>query len=135
MTKSSDGATKRPGTKSTRTTSSINTIKWRRVLSPQSKNLYQVSDSGRVRRLLTSTGEYRELKPWTSGGPYQCVTLYKCTSGNPKKKVYVHRLVAQAFVPGWKDGYQVHHKIGPGANRAKDLEWVTTQYNRAQVSK
>ena len=43
---------------------------------------------------------------------------------------FVHRLVALAFVPGWREGLEVNHKNGDKTdNRADNLEWVTHSEN------
>ena len=47
-----------------------------------------------------------------------------------RPKYYVHRLVALAFVDGYKDGYHVNHINGIKTdNRASNLEWVTSAQN------
>jgi hypothetical protein len=76
------------------------------------------------------SGLYYEVKPWITGGPYAAVYIYgvKGATRN-RKKVYVHRLVAQHFVGGRKSGNVVHHKSGPGNNTKTQLEWVTPSEN------
>ena len=84
---------------------------------------YMVSNLGRVKnshtgRILTSQLHFRGYRViWLS---------YK---GEVKMK-FVHRLVATAFVPGWRKGLQVNHKNGVKTdNRAENLEWVTASEN------
>jgi hypothetical protein len=76
------------------------------------------------------SGLYYNVKPWITGGPYAAVYIYgvKGATRN-RKKVYVHRLVAQHFVGGRKSGNVVHHKSGPGNNTKTQLEWVTPSQN------
>lgn len=50
----------------------------------------------------------------------------------------VHRLVAKAFVPGYREGLVVNHKDENGMNNCADnLEWVTSyenhQYGTARI--
>lgn len=48
------------------------------------------------------------------------------------RKVYVHRQIALAFVPGAAEGLEVNHINGDRAdNRAENLEWVTHAQNMA----
>ena len=46
-----------------------------------------------------------------------------------RKKVYIHRLVAEHFVKGRKAGEVVHHKQGPANNAASAREWVSVEEN------
>lgn len=58
---------------------------------------------------------------------YLSVTL--CKKGNEKRR-YVHRLVAEAFVPNPNDWPEVNHKDGDKANNCvNNLEWCTRKYN------
>ena len=84
---------------------------------------YEVSDQGRVRNAHTG----RILKPKMIYSGYLVVCLnYK---GESKMK-FVHRLVALAFVPGWREGLEVNHKNGVKTdNRPENLEWVTHSEN------
>lgn len=81
---------------------------------------YEVSNLGNVR---CKNGEIPDIKIW---GNYYMVHLKK-----PRSKYYfLHRLVAFAFVEGYKEGYVVNHKDENKLNnRADNLEWCTHKYN------
>jgi hypothetical protein len=106
---------------------------WKVIHSPPGgTNQYEVNAQGQVRRKLKN-GEYRDVKPWVTGGPYACVYLYGYPNATRhRKKVYVHRLVAMHFLTG-KQGRKknevVHHKVGPANNTASQLEWVSIEEN------
>lgn len=108
---------------------------------PQYEGLYQVSNYGRVK----SVGRYKEfkrndchtiIKEWiperikaqnTNNCGYQYVQLYK---NNKRKKEYVHRLVAMAFLPNPDNLPQVNHIDEDKANNFLDnLEWCSAEYN------
>ena len=115
------------------------TEEWRAVAGYE--GLYEVSNLGRVRsldRIVTRPhpkdnhlcdykikGRMLMQLPSTNG--YLFVHLYK-----DKRAVQqtVHRLVAEAFVPGYFDGAHVNHKDeNKHNNRADNLEWVTRREN------
>ena len=82
-----------------------------------------------MRRLLKN-GNWYNVKPWVTGGPYAAVYIYGVKGATRgRKKAYVHRLVAQHFVKGKRPGNVVHHKVGPANNTANALEWVTPSEN------
>ena len=103
------------------------------------EGLYQVSNLGRVKSLerdiITTyrgtihTRHYREmiLKRKVSKAGYHYVVL--CNSGQ-HLRIGIHRLVAIAFVPGYKEGLIVNHKDeNPSNNQADNLEWCNHTYN------
>lgn len=84
------------------------------------EDFYEVSDVGRVRR------NGRVLRPETDKDGYRKVVL--CKFGT-KKKFFVHRLVATAFLGDGTD-MQVNHKNGvTGNNALGNLEWVDQSQN------
>lgn len=94
---------------------------------------YQVSDEGRVRRVLTTSkaiakyGNYRYLKLVKHKGNR---TDYFDIALGGKRRELVHRLVAQAFIPNPNNYPQVNHINGDGKdNRVCNLEWCTNRQN------
>lgn len=86
------------------------------------EGFYEVSNMGRVRNFETQ----QVLKHFTSNG-YSRIWLHK---ENEHKKFYIHRLVAQAFIPNPNNYPQVNHKDETRTNNNVDnLEWCTNKYN------
>ena len=76
---------------------------------------------------FTSTRAATEIKPWVSKNGY-CTVSAKIGPSRPK--MFVHRLVALAFVPGFSEGLTVNHINGNKLdNRPENLEWVTLSEN------
>lgn len=97
---------------------------------------YEVSNLGRIRtKSYTYMGNWNNLhtrKPkatmlWQDDRGY----LYACiTQDKKKRQISIHRLVAFAFVEGYRDGLEVNHKDGVKLNNASsNLEWVTQLEN------
>ena len=105
-------------------------IIWKRISRPVSTHHYEISSQGQVRRRL-KTGDYYELKPWVTGGPYAAVYLTGIAGATRnRKKVYIHRLVADHFLgKSKKPNKVVHHELGPHSNTARTLKWVTPSEN------
>ena len=92
---------------------------------PGTNGCIEVSDKGRIRSLLR--GEPHILKTQADRKGYHRVRV---TIDRNKMSFKIHREVAKAFVPNFKDLPQVNHKDGNKANNAaEDLEWVTNQEN------
>lgn len=101
------------------------------------EGLYEVSDQGDVRsldRVVHLKNRWGFVAPRQLKG--RVLTPCKCSNGYLKvtfesggKQHLVHRLVAQAFVPG-DVSLQVNHRNGNRAdNRAENLEWLSCSDN------
>lgn len=85
---------------------------------------YQVSDSGEV--MNTKTGKTLKQCKRNKGG-YLAVDL--CVNG-VRKTHFVHRLVAEAFIPNPEGKPQIdHYNDNPEDNRVENLHWVTSIEN------
>lgn len=101
---------------------------WRPVVGYE--GWYEVSSTGRVKRVgrgaKVSTGGI--LRPSKNTNEYLRVAL-SAGDGN-QKHIYVHKLVAQAFIGPRPDGHEVNHKDSDRTNaRYENLEYVTRSGN------
>lgn len=93
---------------------------------PDTDGKYQVSNMGRVRSRCKKNEWRIRAFDYTKYG-YAAVHFQY---GKKNFRKYVHRLVADAFVPGYKEGLFVNHKNENKAdNRASNLEWLTHKEN------
>lgn len=86
------------------------------------EGLYAITEDGKV------WGYKRKqfLNPFQSRGYYQ-VALYK---DKQKKTYFLHRLVAETYLPNPDNKPQVHHIDGnPANNILSNLSWVTQSEN------
>ena len=88
--------------------------------------MYQVSDLGRVRS--KKYGRWKVLRPSKLKSGYLYVNLSK---NKEIKHFYVHRLVAQAFIPNDDETkiYINHRDECKKNNKVSNLEYCTAQYN------
>jgi len=96
---------------------------------------YEVSDQGRIRNVKkrANTVVGKILKERKDKDGYSRITL--CMDGH-KTTLFVHRLVAGAFIGPCPEGKEVNHKDGVKAhNRPDNLEYVTSDYNHLHASK
>lgn len=106
---------------------------------------YQVSNFGNVKRLSYSyidswgTGRFRIKPEQLIPSQVNKKSGYKMLDlrlNNQRKRVYVHRLVAQAFIPNPNNLPQVNHKDENKLNNHVDnLEWCTHAYNQRYGTK
>lgn len=92
------------------------------------EGLYEVSNFGNIMSLnYKRTGQVNVLSPVEDKDGYLYVGLHK----NGKQKIcFIHRLVAEAFIPNWFDYPQVNHKDENKQNNHIDnLEWCDCKYN------
>lgn len=95
--------------------------------------IYQVSSAGRVRSEPRKVHNYtkpgRYLRQNRKENGYLYLGLVR-PDGTTAKHEYVHRLVANAFIPNPDGLKQVNHKNADKEdNRVENLEWVTPQEN------
>ena len=94
-----------------------------------------VSDAGHVVRMASSrkvgsrwqTFAEKELGQRLVGAGYLAVSVKEC---GRKRTLYVHRLVAEAFLGTPSDANEVNHLDGDKTNNhAQNLEWTTHSQN------
>ena len=89
------------------------------------EGIYEVSDLGRVKSL--KFGKERILKPGGDTHGYLHVIL--CRDGHTKK-LFVHRLVAEAFIQNPNNLATVNHKDEVKTNNTvSNLEWMSQKDN------
>lgn len=98
---------------------------WKKVIGFE--NLYEVSSEGRVRSTYKN-GKTKILKQEKTYNGYLRVWL--CKKGQKKRKYFVHRVVASAFIPNPSHYPQVNHKdYDKTNNKVENLEWLTQKAN------
>ena len=92
------------------------------------EGLYQVSNEGRVKSLGNNKSRKEKI---LEGVKNNCgyLRVGLCKDGNQVTK-YVHRLVAEAFIPNPQNLPEVNHKDeNPSNNCADNLEFCDKKYN------
>lgn len=97
---------------------------------------YFISDEGKVycnlgkgNKRNGKTVKLYELKPRPTKNGYMRVYCRQISTGK-RKDLYIHRLVAQYFIPNPENKKVVNHKnCKRDDNRVENLEWVTTKEN------
>lgn len=97
--------------------------------------VYQISNRGRVRS-FTNRKNGGVLKPGMCGnpGPYLIAILVR-NCGSDRKALYIHRLVAEHFLPLVDGKTEVNHIDGNTLNNnVENLEWCTHNENMKHAS-
>lgn len=93
---------------------------------------YQISNRGKVRNKETLVVIAQQL----SASGYMTVRIRRRHGDYEKPCLNVHRLVAEAFIPGGSSELQVNHKDGNKLNNnAENLEWCTRKENSQHAMK
>jgi len=100
-----------------------------RLPIPGFEGLYEIDTEGNVFSVLQSASRRkRQLKPFCNGSGYMKVNLYDLDGKCAKK--YLHRLVAETFIPNPDNLPVVNHKDSNQANNTLDnLEWCSQSEN------
>lgn len=121
---------------------------WKKIdWIPDIRGEYEISNLGNVRRTALLqydryTNEYktiyktRNLLPYDNGHGYLHITVPTNTKSGIKQKIlYIHRLVAEAFLDNPNNKAEVNHKnYIRSDNRVINLEWCTKQENSTYSS-
>ena len=106
-------------------------VRWKMIEGYET--LYEVSDEGQIKSLKWNRQTKKSLRPkilkTNDIDGYKQVSL---VAGDGRiTKHFVHRLVAQAFIPNPEAKPEVNHIDGnPSNNKLDNLEWVTHSENR-----
>ena len=88
---------------------------------------------GRGNRDKNKTVEMYEIKPRYTKNGYARIYARQ-TSTNRRKDLYIHRLVAEYFIPNPENKKYVNHKnFIRNDNRVENLEWCTAKENTDQT--
>lgn len=100
---------------------------WRPVVGYE--QYYSVSNLGRVRNEVSRNKHYAGLIR-TGDANHDGYLRLSLSADGGRRKVFVHRIVADAFLGQCPDGYEVNHKNGIKTDNAvSNLEYVSHKSN------
>lgn len=89
--------------------------------------LFEVHRNGKIYRKTKYGKKECTIQKTSRNGKYRSVSAMK---NGKQKRFYVHRLMAQAFIPNPENKPQINHIDGdPSNNNIENLEWVTAKEN------
>lgn len=98
----------------------ITSEEWKTVVGHET---YEVSNKGRVRS--KKTNKIKAIRQTKTG---YCITDLK--ENGVQQTSYIHRMVAQAFIPNDEELPYINHKDENKSNNCVDnLEWCSASYN------
>lgn len=104
----------------------MQSTEWRAVVGWV--GIYEVSNTGLVRRTTPGRWYMRELRGTAAASGHLSLDLRFAPR---RQHMYVHRLVALAFLGSPPPGHEVCHNDGvPSNNRLENLRWGTKSDNR-----
>lgn len=97
-------------------------VEWKEIAN--TGGLYLISASGQI---MSRRRGKKIISPQDNGGGYLFVRI---PVNGKKQKCYIHRMVAEAFIPNPLGLSFVNHKdFNPSNNSVDNLEWVTPYQN------
>lgn len=106
------------------------------------EGLYQISNLGRIKSLSRfckySSGKTRKVNERIMKFDISKLGYFRVhlSKNGIDKKILVHRLVAQAFIPNPKNYPIINHKDeNPSNNKVNNLEWCNVEYNNTYGNK
>ena len=104
---------------------------WKDVVGYE--NIYQISNLGRVKALERPVNNragkrFEKILKYRISERGYCITVLSKEAKS--KKCFIHRLIAQAFIPNPENKLEINHINGiRHDNRIENLEWCTRKEN------
>lgn len=112
---------------------------WRDI--PGYEGIFQVSNKGRIKSLERTVEDVFKGKKRIRPIKETILKVYENSNGhlrvelhynNTRKRIFLHQLVAQLFIPNPNNYTVVHHiDHNPENNRVENLEWISDEEHRS----